>query len=32
MTLNYLGYMLADNGIRLPEALKMIRKAVELGR
>ena len=30
MTLNYLGYMLADKGIRLPEALKLIRKAVEL--
>jgi tetratricopeptide (TPR) repeat protein len=30
MTLNYLGYMLADKGIKLPEALKMIRKAVEL--
>ncbi len=30
MTLNYLGYMLADKGIRLPEALKFIRKAVEL--
>jgi tetratricopeptide (TPR) repeat protein len=29
MTLNYLGYVLADKGIRLPEALKMIRKAVE---
>jgi Tfp pilus assembly protein PilF len=29
MTLNYLGYMLADKGIRLPEALKMIRKAVD---
>ena len=29
MTLNYLGYMLADKGIRLPEALEMIRKAVE---
>ena len=29
MTLNYLGYMLADKGIRLPEALKLIRKAVE---
>jgi tetratricopeptide (TPR) repeat protein len=29
MTLNYLGYMLADKNIRLPEALKMIRKAVE---
>lgn len=30
MTLNYLGYMLADKGTRLPEALKMIRKAVSL--
>jgi len=30
MTLNYLGYMLADKGTRLPEALKLIRKAVEL--
>jgi tetratricopeptide (TPR) repeat protein len=30
MTLNYLGYMLADKGSRLPEALKLIRKAVEL--
>jgi tetratricopeptide (TPR) repeat protein len=30
MTLNYLGYMLADKGIKLPEALKMIRKAVDL--
>src|ERR1700741_407483 len=29
MVLNYLGYMLADKGIKLPEALKMIRKAVE---
>ena len=29
MTLNYLGYMLADKGSKLPEALKMIRKAVE---
>ena len=29
MTLNYLGYMLADKGIRLPEALQMIRKAVD---
>ncbi len=29
MALNYLGYMLADKGIRLPEALKMIRKAVD---
>lgn len=30
MVLNYLGYMLADKGTRLPEALKMIRKAVEI--
>jgi tetratricopeptide (TPR) repeat protein len=33
MTLNYLGYMLADKGdkgVRLPEALKLIRKAVDL--
>jgi tetratricopeptide (TPR) repeat protein len=30
MTLNYLGYMLADKGVRLPEALKLIRKAVEI--
>jgi tetratricopeptide (TPR) repeat protein len=29
MTLNYLGYMLADKGIKLQEALQMIRKAVE---
>jgi tetratricopeptide (TPR) repeat protein len=29
MTLNYLGYMLADKNTRLPEALKMIRKAVD---
>ena len=29
MTLNYLGYMLADKGLHLPEALKMIRKAVD---
>jgi tetratricopeptide (TPR) repeat protein len=29
LTLNYLGYMLADKGIRLPEAVKYIRKAVE---
>ena len=29
MTLNYLGYMMADKGLRLPEALKMIKKAVE---
>jgi tetratricopeptide (TPR) repeat protein len=30
MTLNYLGYMLADKGNRLTEALQLIRKAVEL--
>jgi tetratricopeptide (TPR) repeat protein len=30
MTLNYLGYMWADKGIKLPDALKMIRKAVDL--
>ncbi len=30
MTLNYLGYMLADHGIKLEEALAMIKKAVEL--
>jgi tetratricopeptide (TPR) repeat protein len=29
-TLNYLGYMLADNGLRLDEAVKMINKALEL--
>lgn len=28
MTLNYLGYMLADKGVQLPEALKLIQKAV----
>ena len=28
MTLNYLGYMLADKGVQLPEALSMIQKAV----
>src|SRR5207248_2078835 len=28
--LNYLGYMLADHGIRLDEALGMIKKAVDL--
>jgi tetratricopeptide (TPR) repeat protein len=28
--LNYLGYMLADQGMRLPEAMKLIRQAVEL--
>jgi tetratricopeptide (TPR) repeat protein len=30
MTLNYLGFMLADKDTRLTEALKLIRKAVEL--
>jgi tetratricopeptide (TPR) repeat protein len=30
MTLNYFGYMLADRGVRLPEALKLLRKADEL--
>ena len=30
MALNYLGYMLADKGMKLQEALKMIRKAVDL--
>jgi Flp pilus assembly protein TadD len=30
MTLNYLGYMLADKNMRLQEALKLIRKAVDL--
>jgi tetratricopeptide (TPR) repeat protein len=30
MTLNYLGYMLADNGVRLDEAVKLINKALEL--
>jgi tetratricopeptide (TPR) repeat protein len=29
-TLNYLGYMLADHGTKLEEALGMIKKAVEL--
>jgi tetratricopeptide (TPR) repeat protein len=28
--LNYLGYMLADQGQKLPDALKMIRQAVDL--
>lgn len=28
MTLNYLGYMLADKGVQLPEALKLIQQAV----
>jgi tetratricopeptide (TPR) repeat protein len=30
MVLNYLGYMLADRGVRLEEALTLIKKAVEL--
>jgi tetratricopeptide (TPR) repeat protein len=30
MTLNYLGYMDADRGVKLPEALTMIQKAVQL--
>jgi tetratricopeptide (TPR) repeat protein len=30
MTLNYLGYMLADRGVRLEEALNYIKKAVDL--
>jgi tetratricopeptide (TPR) repeat protein len=30
MTLNYMGYMWADKGIKLPDALKMIKKAVEI--
>jgi len=30
MTLNYLGYMMADKGVQLPEALKLIQKAVSL--
>jgi tetratricopeptide (TPR) repeat protein len=29
MTLNYLGYMLADRGVRLDEALSYIKKAVQ---
>jgi tetratricopeptide (TPR) repeat protein len=29
-TLNYLGYMFADRSIRLPEALKMIKQALDL--
>jgi len=29
-TLNYLGYLLADRGVRLDEALQLIRRAVEL--
>jgi tetratricopeptide (TPR) repeat protein len=30
MTLNYLGYMLADHGMKLDEALALIKKAVDL--
>ena len=30
MTLNYMGYMLADRGVRLEEALNYIKKAVDL--
>jgi tetratricopeptide (TPR) repeat protein len=30
MTLNYLGYMLADRGVKLDEALGLIKKAIEL--
>jgi tetratricopeptide (TPR) repeat protein len=30
MTLNYMGYMWADKGIKLPEALKAVKKAVEI--
>jgi tetratricopeptide (TPR) repeat protein len=30
MTLNYLGYMMADRGVKLDEALAMIQKAVEI--
>jgi tetratricopeptide (TPR) repeat protein len=30
MTLNYLGYMMADKGMHLEEALTMIKRAVEL--
>src|SRR5262249_9351795 len=30
MTLNYLGYMLADRGVKLEEAIGLIKKAVEL--
>jgi tetratricopeptide (TPR) repeat protein len=29
MTLNYLGYMLADRGVKLDDALTMVQKAVE---
>jgi tetratricopeptide (TPR) repeat protein len=30
MTLNYMGYMWADKGIKLPDALKMIKRAVDI--
>jgi tetratricopeptide (TPR) repeat protein len=30
MTLNYLGYMLGDRGVKLDEALSMVQKAVQL--
>jgi tetratricopeptide (TPR) repeat protein len=30
MTLNYLGYMLADRGVKLDEAVTLIKKAVDL--
>jgi tetratricopeptide (TPR) repeat protein len=30
MTLNYLGYMLADRGVKLSDALAMLQKAVQL--
>jgi tetratricopeptide (TPR) repeat protein len=30
MTLNYLGYMLADRGVKLEEALGLIKRAVEM--
>ncbi|HXP10306.1 MAG TPA: tetratricopeptide repeat protein, partial [Acidobacteriaceae bacterium] len=30
MTLNYLGYMLGDRGIKLDDALSMVQKAVQL--
>lgn len=30
MTLNYLGYMLADRGVKLDDALAMLQKAVQL--
>ena len=30
MTLNYLGYMLGDRGVKLDDALSMVQKAVQL--